>query len=246
MLTLIQEKFIFLPTQLPEEYSYSFENEFEEFFLTNPDGARLNALHFKTNKPKGVILYFHGNAGDLSRWGEIANRFLDFEYDVIVMDYRGYGKSTGKRSESSLFEDAQLFYEHTAKLFSKDDIVVYGRSLGCSIATHVASKNEIKKLILETPFYNLTDVAQDRFPFLPMKPILKYKLASNEFIKQVKAPIRIFHGTEDRVVVYDSGKRLFEAIPIPDKKMYTIEEGKHNNLDQFQEYWEGIKVELEN
>ena len=96
MLTLIQEKFIFLPTQLPEEYSYSFENEFEEFFLTNPDGARLNALHFKTNKPKGVILYFHGNAGDLSRWGEIANRFLDFEYDVIVMDYRGYGKSTGQ------------------------------------------------------------------------------------------------------------------------------------------------------
>ena len=147
MLTLIQEKFIFLPTQLPEEYSYSFDNEFEEFFLTNPDGARLNALHFKTNKPKGVILYFHGNAGDLSRWGEIANRFLDFEYDVIVMDYRGYGKSTGKRSESSLFEDAQLFYEHTAKLFSKDDIVVYGRSLGCSIATHVASQNEIKKSI---------------------------------------------------------------------------------------------------
>lgn len=246
MLTLIQEKFIFLPTQLPKEYTYSFGSEFEEFFLTHPDGAELNALHFKSNTPKGVILYFHGNAGDLSRWGEIANRFLDFEYDVIVMDYRGYGKSTGKRSESRLFEDAQLFYEHTAELFPEDCIVVYGRSLGCSIATHVASKNEVKKLILETPFFNLTDVAQDRFPFLPMKPILKYKLASNEFIKQVQAPIRIFHGTEDRVVAYDSGKRLFEAVPILDKKMYTIKGGKHNDLNQFDGYWEGIRMELRN
>lgn len=244
MLTLIQEKFIFLPTQLPREYSYSFERDFEEFFLTHPDGAQLNALHFKTENPKGVILYFHGNAGDLSRWGEIALRFLDFEHDVIVMDYRGYGKSTGKRSEANLFEDAQLFYNHTAKHFSKNEIVVYGRSLGCSIATHVASENKIKKLILETPFFNLIDVAQDRFPLLPMGPILKYKLASNEYIKEVEAPIRIFHGTEDRVVPYDSGKRLFEEIPTRDKKMYTIEGGRHNNLDQYEAYWSDIQVEL--
>ncbi|WP_422859858.1 alpha/beta hydrolase [Flagellimonas sp. S174] len=246
MLTLLQEKFIFLPTQLPENYTYSFERDFEEFFLTGQDEAKLNALHFKSEDPKGVILYFHGNAGDLSRWGQIANRFLRYDYDVIVMDYRGYGKSTGKRSESNLFEDAQLFYDYTHELYAKDEIIIYGRSLGCSIATHVASNNRIKKLILETPFYNLTDVAQDRFPFLPMKPILKYKLASNQFIQQVKAPIRIFHGTEDRVVAYDSGKRLFEVIPIEDKKMYTIEKGEHNNLSDFKQYWENIEAELAN
>lgn len=246
MLTLFQEKFIFLPTQLPESYTYSFESDFEEFFLTSPDGAKLNALHFKTENPKGVILYFHGNAGDLSRWGRIARNFLDFEYDVIIMDYRGYGKSTGKRNESNLLKDAQLFYEHTTGLFPEHQIVIYGRSLGCSIGTHVASNNEIKKLILETPFFNLTDVAQDRFPFLPMKSILKYKLNSNEFIKKVQAPIRIFHGTEDRVVAYDSGKRLFKSIPITDKKMYTIEGGKHNDLDQFEVYWQGIRAELDN
>ena len=246
MLTFIQEKFIFLPTQLSNDYEYTFEGDFEEFFLTHPDGAKLNALHFKSKNPKGVILYFHGNAGDLSRWGQIANRFVDFDYHVIVMDYRGYGKSTGERSESNLFEDAQLFYEYTAKLFPPEEIVLYGRSLGGSIATYLASENKSKKLILETPFYNLTDVAQNRFPFLPMKPILKYKLASNKYIQEVQAPIRVFHGTEDRVVAYDSGKRLFEVIPIANKKMYTIEGGRHNDLSQFEEYWNAISEELTN
>ena len=245
MLTFLQEKFIFLPTQLPQDYTYSFNSEFEEFNLTSDDGAQLNALHFKSQNPKGVILYFHGNAGDLSRWGEIAQDFLKYDYDVIVMDYRGYGKSTGKRSEVNLFKDAQLFYDYASQLFSKDEIVLYGRSLGCSIAIHVASNNPCQKLILETPFFNLTDVAQDRFPFLPMKPILKYRLASNDYIKKVKAPIRIFHGTEDRVVAYDSGKRLFETIPLSDKKMYTIPNGKHNNLGEFKEYQDAIRIELQ-
>ena len=245
MLTFLQEKFIFLPTQLPQDYTYSFNSEFEEFNLTSDDGAQLNALHFKSQNPKGVILYFHGNAGDLSRWGEIAQDFLKYDYDVIVMDYRGYGKSTGKRSEVNLFKDAQLFYDYASQLFSKDEIVLYGRSLGCSIAIHVASNNPCQKLILETPFFNLTDVAQDRFPFLPMKPILKYRLASNDYIEKVKAPIRIFHGTEDRVVAYDSGKRLFEAIPFSDKKMYTIPNGKHNNLSEFNEYQNAIRLELQ-
>ncbi|WP_435625621.1 alpha/beta hydrolase [Flagellimonas sp.] len=244
MLTFLQEKFIFLPTQLPQDYVYTFEGDFEEFFLTHPDGAKLNALQFKSKNPKGAILYFHGNAGDLSRWGEIAIRFVDFNYDVIVMDYRGYGKSTGERSETKLLEDAQLFYEYTGKIFPSEKIVVYGRSLGASIATFVASKNKVGKLILETPFYNLTDVAEERFPLLPMKTILKYKLASNKYIQQVQAPIRIFHGTEDRVVAYNSGKRLFQVIPIDNKKMYTVDGGKHNDLDEFEEYWNAIREEL--
>lgn len=246
MLTLLQEKFIFLPTQLPQDYTYSFDGDFEEFFLTAEDGAQLNALHFKTPNPRGVILYFHGNAGDLSRWGHISKRFLDFGYEVIVMDYRGYGKSTGKKSEVNLYKDAQKFYDYTAQLFSNDEIIIYGRSLGSSIATYIASKNPSRKLILETPFFSLTDVAQERFPFLPMKSILRYKLPSNEYINNVKAPIRIFHGTADKVVDYESGKRLFETITQSDKKMYTIENGHHNDLNQFEIYWEGIQLELEN
>lgn len=244
MLYLLQEKLIFLPTQLPVDYEYSFSSAFEEVFLDSPDGARLNAIHFKIEKPKGLILYFHGNAGDLSRWGQIASSFVDLQYDVLIMDYRGYGKSTGKLSEEALYEDAQLFYEYALSSYAKEKITIYGRSLGASIATHLASNNISAKLILETPFYSLLDVAQDRFPFLPMKQVLKYKMDSFKYIEKVKVPIRIFHGTADNVVSYESGKKLFEAIPSTDKKMYTVENGNHNNLNEFKEYRAAIKLEL--
>src|SRR5690606_27747080 len=117
LLAFFQESFIFLPSTLPQEYSFSFPTPFEELFLESEDGAVLNALHFKAENPKGVILYFHGNAGDLSRWGEITQGFTKHSYDVLVMDYRTYGKSKGKLSEESLYSDAQLFYDYVNELY---------------------------------------------------------------------------------------------------------------------------------
>lgn len=241
----LQEKLIFLPTQLPKDYEYSFSHDFEEIFLDTPDGAVLNALHFKTDKPKGLVLYFHGNAGDLSRWGFITSDFVDLGYDVLVMDYRGYGKSTGERSEKALYEDAQRFYDHAKEIHQEDKIIVYGRSLGSGIAAHLASNNNPKKLILETPYYSLVDVAQDRFPILPVKSLLKYKMNSFEYIQKVQAPIRIFHGTEDKIVPYESGNKLYKSIPHSNKKLYTIPNGEHNNLNDFEVYQNGIRNELE-
>ncbi|WP_231562647.1 alpha/beta hydrolase [Muricauda sp. MAR_2010_75] len=233
-----------MPTKLPEDHVYTFNAEFEELFLSAPDGARLNALKFYAENPKGLILYFHGNAGDLSRWGRIVVPFTDLGYDVLIMDYRTYGKSTGKLSEKALYADAQLFYDRALEKYAAQDIIIYGRSLGASIATHLASNNNPKKLILETPFYSLQETAQERFPFLPTKQLLKYKMPSFKFIQKVSRPIRIFHGTKDNVVSYESGKKLFESILHDHKKMYTIEDGGHNNLSDFETYWEGIRKEL--
>ncbi|MEO9818150.1 MAG: alpha/beta fold hydrolase [Flavobacteriaceae bacterium] len=245
MLYTLQEKLIFLPTKLPLDYEYTFAMAFEEVFLDTADGARLNGLYFKTEEPKGLILYFHGNAGDLSRWGNIASSLLDLNYDVLVMDYRTYGKSTGNLSEEALYSDAQLFYDHALNRYMESDIVIYGRSLGTSVATHLASRNAPKKLILETPFYSLLDVARERFPFLPVERMLQYKMTSFKYIQKIQVPISIFHGTKDNVVPYESGKKLFESIPNPNKKMYTISGGEHNNLNEFDGYWNGIKTELQ-
>lgn len=244
LLYVLQEKFIFLPSTLPNEYEYSFSEPFEEFYLNAPDGARLNALHFKKPNSKGVILYFHGNAGDLSRWGEITTYFVRKDFDVIIMDYRTYGKSTGKINEQNLFSDAQLFYDHTREYYAQKDIIIYGRSLGAAIATHVASKNDCRKLILETPFYNLLDVAKERFAFLPVNQLLKYKFATNRHIQQVESPIVVFHGTDDAVVPYESGKKLFDEIKAKNKRFYTAENGGHNDLVEFKEFQDGIEYEL--
>lgn len=243
MLYYFQEKIIFLPSKLPQEFAYNFSEPFEEFFLNATDGAKLNGLYFKRDNPKGAIIYFHGNAGDLSRWGEIVTFFVKKEYDVIVMDYRTYGKSTGKLSEEALFNDAQLFYDYTLDKYEEKDIIVYGRSLGAAIATHTASKNNPSKVILETPFFNLLEVAKKRFPFLPIKWLLDYKFESNKYINNISCPIIIFHGTEDTVVPYESGKKLF-SIASSKKEFFTVKGGGHNNLINFKEYTANISRTL--
>ena len=240
----MQKKIIFLPSKLAQDYAYSFEEPFEELFLTAEDGAKLNAIHFKTKDPKGVILYFHGNAGDLSRWGEVTNYFTQFNYDVVVMDYRTYGKSTGKITEKALFSDAQLFYDYVKKVFPESDIILYGRSLGTSIAAYIASENHPKKLILESPFYSMEDVAKRRFPILPVKQLLKYKFATNKFVAKVHCPIVIFHGTDDDIVPYTSGKKLSELIADDRLEFISVRNGSHNNLIEFATYHNGIEQVL--
>ncbi|MDT0554904.1 alpha/beta hydrolase [Patiriisocius hiemis] len=236
LLYFMQEKLIFLPTQLPQDYQYEFTQPFEEFSLATEDGALLNAIHFKSKSPKGVILYFHGNAGDLSRWGVITQYFTQYNYDVVVMDYRTYGKSTGELSETLLYNDANLFYEHVNKQFPEDQIIVYGRSLGTTFASYVASKHQPSQLILETPFYNLTQIAQKRFPILPVKKLLKYKFPTHSFVKTIQSPTTIFHGTDDSVVPYASGKKLYELFKPDQGQLITIENGTHNNLIDFEAY----------
>lgn len=245
MAYLFQEKLIFLPTKLPQDYTYTFEFPFEEFTLTASDGAKLNALHLKSNNPKGVILYFHGNAGDLSRWAPITNLFTKLDYDVIVMDYRTYGKSTGTLSEEALYNDASLFYAYALTHYPEDEIVVYGRSLGTGLATYLAANNSPKKLLLETPYYSIADVAKKRFPIFPVKTLLKYKLPSNTYILDASCPVVIFHGTDDKVVAYDSGARLAGLVPKNQLDFVTIAGGGHNNLIAFKEYRNALLKVLE-
>lgn len=237
-LYLLQEKLIFLPTPLAQEFVFGFEHNFEEVFLTAKDSAVINALHFKVERPKGVVLYFHGNAGNLSRWGEITGVFVEHDYDVFVMDYRTYGKSAGDLSEEALYSDAQLCFDYVRQFYEPSDISIYGRSLGTGMATHLASQNNAKQLILETPFYSLPDVAKHRFPVFPVKKLMNYQFPSHEYIKRVDYPITIFHGTGDKVIPYVSGERLFESISHNKKTFVTVKNGGHNNLIDFASYTE--------
>jgi len=235
-LYFFQEKLIFKPTTLPQDFTFSFSHPFEELFLKAEDGATINAIHFKTENPKGVILYFHGNAGDLSRWGKITEFFVEKDYDVFVMDYRTYGKSKGLLSEHALYSDAQMCYDYILKRYQETDIIIYGRSLGTGMATYLASNNNPKQLILETPFYSLTDIAKERFSLFPIKKLLKYDFPSYKYIENISCPISIFHGTDDNVIPYASGIKLFNSMNQEAKKFFTIENGEHNNLVEFDSY----------
>ncbi len=239
-LYFFQEKILFLPTTLEQDYQYESDYPFEELFLKTDEDVTINALHYKVENPKGVILYFHGNAGDLSRWGIVAEYFVSQNYDVLIMDYRGYGKSKGKLSEQGFYDDAEFCYNYLLDSYSEEEIVIYGRSLGTGIATYLASKHQPKQLILETPYYSILDVAKHRFPVFPVTAVLRYKFPSNEFITTVNCPITMFHGTDDRVIPYSSAQKLKSVAPQEHASFITIEGGGHNNLISFELFKEGI------
>ncbi len=240
LLYFLQEKMLFFPTVLEQDYVFEFSKPFEELFLKTEEDAVINAIHFKVENPKGVILYFHGNAGDLSRWGLIAEYFVEKQYDVLIMDYRTYGKSTGKLSEDALYKDAQYCYDYLKERYKENEITLYGRSLGTGIATYLASKNKPNQLILETPYYSITDVAQSRFPMFPVEKLLKYKFPTHQYIQQVSCPITIFQGTDDGVVPYASAEKLLK-LNIENLNFITIEGGGHNNLIEFEDYHSKVK-----
>lgn len=239
-LYFLQEKLLFLPTVLAQDYQFEFAYPFEEVFLNPAENVSINAIHFKAERPKGVILYFHGNAGDLSRWGNMAEPFVAKNYDVFMMDYRTYGKSMGKLSEQAFYDDAQYCYDYLLKQYTESDIVIYGRSLGTGISTFLASSNKPKQLILETPYYSILDVAKHRFPIFPVSTLLKYQFPSNEFIVDVNCTITIFHGTDDVVVPYTSAEKLKVVAPKNNIMFITIEGGGHNNLIEFEDYRNAI------
>lgn len=236
---LWQEKLIFFPEKVPADYKYSFRQPFKEINLTTPDGSRLHALHFKIEKPKGIILYFHGNAGSLRTWGYLAEELLPYGYEVFMPDYRSFGKSTGKLSQENMYHDAQLTYNYLRQHYPENQIVIFGRSIGSGVATKLAAENKPQLLLLESPFYNFADVANTHYPFLPVSLLLRFTFRSDKYIKQVNCPVYILHGTADEVVPFRSGEKLARLLKSPEN-FTVIEGGGHNNLSSFPAYRQAL------
>lgn len=236
-----QERLIFFPQKMPLNHTYDFCQNFEEFYLTAQDGARLNAVHVKQDSTRGVVLYFHGNSGNISHLNHVANLLEQKGYDAILVDYRTYGKSTGELSEEALKKDAQLFYNHALTQYDEDEIVLYGRSFGTGIASGLAAANQPRMLILESPFYSAVSLGKHRFPILPVGWLSNFRFPSNEYLKEVNCPIYIFHGTEDVVIPYKFAEKLYNEIPEDTKKMlYTVEGAGHNYLQDFETFKDGM------
>ena len=237
--TIFQEKFLFRNTKLAMNYRYEFKGDFEEMWFETEANVKINALYFETDstKRKGLVVYFHGNADDLRRWGKHAVDFTKNDYDVLMIDYRQFGKSTGELSEKALHSDAAYVYDWAKKRFPENQIIVYGRSLGTGIATRLAADNNPKMLLLETPYFSLGDVVNSYFPLIPYNAILKYQFRTDLIISKVHCKIHFFHGTKDAVVPYKSSLKLAALLnKKPSEILTTIPNGEHKNLGEFQAY----------
>ncbi len=235
---IFQEKLIFQSVKLSENHQFNFSVPFDEHLIKTTDNEYINALHFKTENtnPLGIILYFHGNADNLQRWGEYAVDFTSLGFDVLMIDYRGYGKSTGIPSEEMLYNDAEFIWDWAKGKFDYPKWIVYGRSLGAAIATHLAAKSNPDLLVLETPFDDLNGATAANL--IPFK--LKYKFSTFDHLHKVQCKKFIIHGSRDWIVPLSSAIRLRPLLNSEDQ-MIIIPEGSHRNLRKFELFHEKIK-----
>lgn len=233
---IYQESFLFHPRKTRPDFAYDFEYPAEEKFYATPNNGNIHTLKFTTKQAKGIVLYLHGNAGSLRDWGWLYKDFIARNYNILFVDYRSYGKSTGPLSEKSVHADIAFIYDELKKEYAENKIIVYGRSIGTGMATHIASVRNPKTLVLETPYYSIVDIAKRIVPFLFLEPLLKYKFKSFKYIKSVKSNIYFLHGTNDNVVPYASGLRLYNTVKNT-ATLITVQDGQHNNLSQFNEYY---------
>ena len=175
-----QHKFFFRPEKLAPDFKFAYEHlKAEEKTVVPEPDVKINYLHFQVDEPKGVVIYLKGNTKSIKGWGKFAIDFTRLNYEVIMMDYRGFGKSTGKRTADAMKRDSQFIYEIAKQEFSEDKIVVYGRSLGSGFAARLASKNNPRLLILTSPIYSLLRTIHRYLPFMPAKPFLRYNIPTN-------------------------------------------------------------------
>ena len=238
-LFFFQEKLIFFPEKLDRNFKFSFNREFKEINIQTKDNKLLNGVLFTSDSSKGLIFYLHGNAGSINSWGEVAKRYTDLNYDVFLLDYRGYGKSEGSiNSERQMFQDIQSFYNEMKKKYSEDSIIILGYSIGTGPATKIASVNHPKLLILQAPYYCMTDLMKHNYPIIPTL-LLKYKFEIYKYIKDCTMPVVIFHGDQDEVIYYNSSIKLKSKMRVTDT-LITLKGQGHNGVTDNPEYINAI------
>lgn len=231
-----QDRFILQPKKLPSDYHFSFPIPFQEVNIPVNNEKNINIIRFTVPDSirKGVVLYYHGNKENIEHYASLASNFTNNQYEVWMMDYPGFGKSTGECTEKKLYEDAALVYQMARSGFSKDSIIIYGKSIGTGIATWLASVKDCKKLILESPYYSMDALLQHYLFIYPMQWLSKYHFPSNEYLPKVEVPVTIFHGTDDEVIPFKQAEKLKKNHP--ETELIEIEGGKHNDLTNFSLY----------
>ena len=236
LIYLFQHRFFFQPEKLPPDFKFAYEHLKAEEKTVEPErGAQINYLHFQVENPKGVVIYLKGNTRSIKGWGKFAIDFTRLGYEVIMMDYRGFGKSTGKRTVEAMKRDSQFIYDIAKKEYSEDQIIVYGRSLGSGFAARLAAKNNPRMLILTSPLYSLLRTIHRYLPFMPAKPFLRYNIPTFHYLKNVRCPIKILHGSDDGLVPIKTAIDLSEINPKL-TRLYVILGAGHINIHQFEEY----------
>ncbi|MDP2886221.1 MAG: alpha/beta hydrolase [Ignavibacteria bacterium] len=229
---LFEDKFIYFPDRYPKgayDQARSIPN-LRDCWITAEDGVKLHGWFAPAESAKATLVISHGNAGNISHRYLLMRSLLRHKFNVLMYDYRGYGRSEGTPSEEGVYIDGRAFFDYALTLpeVNPQRVILWGTSLGGAVATDVATQRPAAGLILESTFTSGKDVTRILYPFLPVQFFLRSKFNSIEKIRTLSIPTLIMHGEHDSIIPPGLGRKLFNAANEP-KEFYEIPGADHND-----------------
>ena len=202
--------------------------DFQDVSIATTDGVMLHGWYI-AGRSSRVLLFFHGNAGNISHRLDSIAQFLELGLSVLIIDYRGYGQSAGRTTERGIYRDADAAWRYLIddRGIVASDIVIFGRSLGASVASWLASEYQPSALIVESSFTSIPDIAQDLYPWLPVRWLSRLSHATRDYVRDVRCPILIIHSRDDEIIPFHHGEAIFASANEP-RTLLTIR-GTHND-----------------
>jgi len=227
----VESFFIYFPQSHFDFSPEEFRLQYKEAFFNTEDGKRLHGWFFQAGKNSPVILHFHGNAGNISHRLDLVQPFQRKGFSTFLFDYRGFGKSSGRPSETGLYRDGIAAWTYLAEKekIAQERIVLHGHSIGAAVAIEVALEKKVRGLVIESAFTSTKDMAKGMALFALFSPLLPAHYNNIEKIGRVSVPKLIVHGDRDEIVPFSMGQKLFEAATDP-KFFYPVKDAGHNDV----------------
>lgn len=189
--------------------------DYEEVRIATSDGERLHGWFLPAPEPRGTVLFLHGNAGNISHRLDTLSLLRALDVQVLIIDYRGYGESTGSPGEAGLYRDALAAWEHLVEVrnIPPDRLIALGRSLGGAVAAQLAAERPVAGLVVEAAFTSMADLAARQYPMFPVRPLLRHRYDTEAALERVRQPVLVVHGRDDTLVPPEHGRQLHATAP---------------------------------
>jgi uncharacterized protein len=232
-----QERLLFQPQVLPPSHRFDTAADVHEVWV-DVAGARLNALHLRLPQPRGVVFFLHGNAGSLDNWFVNLDFYRRAGLDLFMLDYRGYGKSSGHiTSEAQLHDDVRRVWRSVAPRYAGLPRVFLGRSLGTGLAAALAAEEAPELTVLVSPYLSMQALAVEHYPWVPSR-LLRYPLRTDQWLPQLRGAVLLVHGDQDRLIEPSHSLRLKALRPA--SRLVLVPGAGHNDLQQFPAYSDAL------
>ena len=236
-----QEALLFQPQTLPADFRFGVGADVHESWVDVP-GARLNALHLQLPKPDGVVFFLHGNGGNLANWFVNVDFYRRLNLDLYMVDYRGYGKSSGSiDSQAQLMADVRTAWLGIAPRYAGQRRVFFGRSLGTGLAAQLAAEVQPELTVLASPYASMVALAQEQYAWVPTA-VLRYPLHTDQALRRVHGPVLLLHGERDTLIAAVHSQRLLGVAP--SARLVSVPGAGHNDLQRFPAYSDALAQAL--